>query len=82
MVFHQMPYTLSVQLPPNLGSGMASMQRVNPSHLWSVPLKSWTGNKEIEEQRTKPPYQTKSGAEFGGDEIDVALKPLQTPSWS
>ncbi|MBB5353975.1 hypothetical protein HNR46_004246, partial [Haloferula luteola] len=32
---------------------------------WSVPLKSWTDNKELEERRTKVPYQTKSGTLFG-----------------
>ncbi|MBB5353766.1 hypothetical protein HNR46_004028, partial [Haloferula luteola] len=33
--------------------------------VWSVPLKSWTDNKELEERRTKVPYQTKSGTLFG-----------------
>ncbi|MBB5354029.1 hypothetical protein HNR46_004301, partial [Haloferula luteola] len=46
---------------------------------WSVPLKSWTDNKELEERRTKVPYQTKSGTLFGRDEIDAAPQNLHTP---
>lgn len=49
---------------------------------WSVPLKSWTGNKEIEEQRTRAPHETKSGPMFGGDEIDAAPFTSYTPTRS
>lgn len=40
---------------------------------WSVAMKNWTGNKELEERRTWVPCKTKSGALAGCDEIDEGL---------
>lgn len=67
----------------SLGGGQAWVLKPKKDWVeWSVPLKNWTGNKEIEEGRTKAPYQTQSGTLSGIDEVDAGPINPYTPHGS